>query len=103
MKVYISGKITGLPKEEYMYNFNQAERFLKKRGYSVINPARVNGELPEDTTTYEEYMEVSLKLLSFCDAIFMLSDWTDSNGATIEWNYAMSHGIKAMYESIERK
>ena len=103
MKVYISGKITGLPKEEYMYNFNQAERFLKKRGYSVINPARVNGELPENTTTYEEYMKVSLTLLSFCDVIYMQENWMESKGTMIEWEYAVLHGIMAMYESIERK
>ena len=34
-----------------------AEEQLKSQGFSVINPARVNAALPEDTTTYEEYMK----------------------------------------------
>ena len=101
MKVYISGKITGLSKNEYMDKFNAAELYLTKKGHSVINPARTNGTLPEDTT-YDQYMEMSLKMLSFCDAIFMLDNWMDSNGAKKEFQMASANNYTVMFETIER-
>ena len=96
MKVYISGKISGLSKEEYMKNFAEAEELLSQH-HSVINPAKTNGTLPSDTT-YEEYMDISMKLLSFCDAIFMLRNWKDSIGANAEHAYAKAHGYMIVYQ-----
>ena len=52
MKIYISGAITGT--DDYMERFAKAEKELTEQGYSVINPAKVNAQLPEDTS-YEEY------------------------------------------------
>ena len=51
MKIYISGAITGI--DDYMERFAKAEKKLTEQGYSVVNPAKVNAQLPEDTT-YEE-------------------------------------------------
>lgn len=81
-KVYISGAITGT--KDYMERFAQAEKELTERGYSVINPAKVNAQLPDDTT-YEEYMKMSLAMLDMCDYICMLDGWEKSNGACLEY------------------
>ena len=69
MKIYISGAISGT--DDYMERFAKAEKELTEQGYSVVNPAKVNAQLPEDTS-YEEYMEMSFCMLDMCDGIYML-------------------------------
>lgn len=99
MRVYISGKMTGLEKEEYRAKFNAAADRLVEQGYTVVNPAL----LDEFGLTYAEYMAVDTTLLSFCDAIYMLDNWKDSGGAHLEWDYANTLGLVIIYEEEEQK
>lgn len=94
IRVYISGPITGTT--DYMERFEAAEKRLNGE-YSVINPAKVNSNMPEDTT-HEEYMKMSICMLSMCDAIFMLNGWEDSIGACEENIYALKNGIRIFRE-----
>ena len=99
MKIYISGKITGLDRVAYLTKFALAEQNLRDKGYSVINPAAVNGRLPDDTT-YNQYMDMSMLMLSWCDAIYMLDNWKDSPGATREKEEAERNGLTVMYQEV---
>ena len=85
MKVYISGAITGTT--DYMTRFNNAQKHLERLGYEVVNPALINSNLPT-STTWEEYMRVSLVLLNMCDSIYMLPGWQKSRGAKLEYKHA---------------
>ena len=87
MKIYISGAITGTT--DYMERFAMAEKELTDKGYSVVNPAKVNAQLPENTS-YEEYMKMSFCMLDMCDGIYMLKGWKKSWGANREYGYAMA-------------
>ena len=87
MKIYISGAITGT--DDYMERFAKAEKELTEQGYSVVNPAKVNAQLPEDTS-YEEYMKMSFCMLDMCDSIYMLKGWEKSCGANREYGYAIA-------------
>lgn len=78
-RVYISGKITGLSEKEWAENFEAAEKALTEAGYRVINPAKVQADLD-----YSEYLTIDIILLGRCDAIYMLDNWQDSNGAKAE-------------------
>lgn len=78
-RVYISGKITGLSEKEWTENFEAAEKALTDAGYRVINPAKVKVDLD-----YQEYLTIDIILLGRCDAIYMLDNWQDSNGAKVE-------------------
>lgn len=89
IRVYISGPITGTT--DYMERFEAAEKRLNGE-YSVINSAKVNSNMPEDTT-HEEYMKMSICMLSMCFAIYMLKGWQKSPGACEEHLYALKHGI----------
>ena len=75
----------------------EAENDLKSQGYSVINPAKVNSNLPEDTT-WNEYMKMSFCMLDMCDGIYMLKGWKKSWGANRELGYAMAKNMIIMYE-----
>lgn len=85
-KVFISGKMTGLPN----YNrdeFNRMEKLLVMMGHTVLNPAC----LP-DGLTQNEYLQICISMLSVCDVIVMLDNWGNSKGATTEKNYADATG-----------
>ena len=87
MKIYISGAISGT--DDYMERFAKAEKELTDKGYSVVNPAKVNAQLPENTSN-EEYMKMSFCMLDMCDGIYMLKGWKKSWGANREYGYAMA-------------
>lgn len=95
MKIYISGAISGT--DDYMERFAKAENELIKKGYSVINPAKVNAQLPKDTT-HEEYMKISFCLLDMCDSIYMLKGWEHSLGANEEFLHAVKTNKIIIYE-----
>ena len=52
-------------------------------------------------TTYQEYIKMSLCMLSMCDTIYMLKGWKDSKGAKLEHEYAKAHNYNIIYESEE--
>lgn len=95
MKVYISGKITGLPFEEVEGNFCNAQNRLEEEGFEVVNPLN-NGLLADDK--WQNHMKADIKLLMECNTIYLLSNWKESRGATIERNLAVSLG----YDVIEQ-
>ena len=89
--IYLSGRITGLDREDYLEIFEYYENKLKGKG-DVINPAKVLDKLP--VLCYHEYMQIALKLLSFCDTIYLLPTWAESKGAREEVQYALDHDYK---------
>ena len=95
MKVYISGAINGT--DDYMERFAKAEKYLKELGYSVVNPAKVNAQLPSDTD-YDDYMKMSLCMLSMCEAIYLLRGFEESRGAKRELEFAKSEDMEIIYE-----
>jgi len=78
--VYISGQITGLPKEEYTYNFEQAEFILTLVGFKAVSPLKIKPLFK----TWFWYMVSDIAVLCFCDCIYFLDNWESSRGAKIE-------------------
>ena len=94
IKVYISGKITGIINEAPGL-FAKAEKELQAKGFETINPMTLNHDHDK---SWHSYMKVDVKALCDCDEIFMLSNWTDSKGAIIEHTIALYLGLKVCYE-----
>ena len=93
MKIYIAGKITGDP--NYKEKFNSAEKTVAELGHSVMNPAWLV-DYPD--FTYADYVAVSTTMQFRCNAILMLKDWGESNGAICEFERAKKLGQEIFFD-----
>ena len=91
MKIYIAGKVRGL--KNYREIFEQAEKELQKQGNITLNPA----ELPEGMNA-EDYMRKCIPMQDCADAIYMLNNWKDREGAKVELAYAKCQGKEIIYQ-----
>jgi len=100
LKIYISGKITGLLHSDAEENFKMAEDYLlDKYDCVVINPmVQVPYLKGKD---WKEYMLDDIKLLFDCNCIYMLDNWTTSKGARIECSIAKKMGIDIKFQPSE--
>lgn len=90
MKIYISGPITGHPRERVERAFAEAEAVIRGSGHEPVNP--LDNGLPISATWYE-HMRTDLKMLLDCDAIYMVGEWWHSSGAKIEWELSRTLDI----------
>lgn len=97
MKVFISGPMTGY-KNYNKEAFMEAERLLIEAGYSVFNPAWLDIDILEWTST--DIMAIDMAALTCCDAIYQLQDWEDSKGARAEYTAAVWSGKEILNRSI---
>lgn len=95
MKIYISGKITGLPFPEVEARFQDAEDLLEALDLEPVNPLH-NGLTNEHS--WNEHMVKDIEMLLGCDGILMLDNWQDSDGATIERFIAEKKGMDVWHE-----
>lgn len=85
--VYIAGPITGHENGNREAFFG-AEQLLKQQGHIVLNPHC----LPAGLTEFQ-YMDICLAMLRSADAIYLLDDWQNSSGATVEFELAKKLGL----------
>lgn len=102
MKIYISGKITGLPLEEAQALFQEAEDHLndslKEHNPEVINPMKIEHNHGQ---SWEEYMREDIYALLRCKAIYMLNNWGESRGARLEYAIAKEIGLVISFQEIK--
>ena len=78
MRIYISGKISGLPLNMVQERFDDAESLLSELGFDVVNPMK-NGLDPNEK--WIKHLCKDIELLDSCDAIYMMDNWVESRGA----------------------
>lgn len=92
-RVYISGKITGLSKEEYENNFQKAEDYLKSLGYvDIVNPVKLKPH--NNIEDWQGYMRSCVRELATCDEVSVIRGWETSKGAQEEVRLAGLLGIQ---------
>ena len=98
VRVYLSGKITGLEKEVYTKTFARAEQHYLSAGYEVVNPVKIGEALLSlnPKAKYEDFMIRDLEALSTCTHIALLEGWEDSKGALREKKEAEKLGLEIM-------
>lgn len=95
-KIYIAGKISGLPYETAKRNFRNAKRYLllNHTDCKVVNPMEM--PKPCENPTWSDWMRVCVAELSDCDYIYMLPNWRRSRGAWVERLLALILKINRM-------
>lgn len=105
MKVYLSGPISGLTKEEYTELFRRARQVATELGHEVVNPLEVNAcadmscvdldDPPEGQGlhSWQCYLRYDLKEMLDCQAIAMLPGFEESRGANLELYVAEAVGM----------
>jgi hypothetical protein len=82
---YLSGPMTGLPD----YNrpaFDEVAKNLREKGFAVFSPSEIG---PRDQVMSRSwYMRKDIQALLQCDAVMMLPDWEQSEGARLEFEIA---------------
>lgn len=106
-KVYISGQMTGLGKEEYRDRFKEAERLIRNAGYTrIVNPIKVwSCRFPwlYRLVGYRLTLLYDLWLLLHCNRIYMIPEWDKSRGAKIESFVAYNSMIRRLPQEEKQK
>lgn len=91
MKTYISG-LTESPINDVKVKFKAAEKYLMKLNHTPVIPFRNNECTPLS-------LPVRLEILSDCEALYLLSDWLQSEDSLMEKCYAEIKGKHIMFQS----
>lgn len=100
MIVFISGKYRGNSWQEIDQNIQHARQAairLWQKGYIVICP-HLNTAHFDGYCTDDVWLNGDLEILKRCDAIYLLSNWRDSEGAKTEKELAEKIGLKILYQ-----
>lgn len=98
-RIYISGPMSGLPREEYLARFARAEAALRHFG-RVVNPARLapcRWPWLYRLIGYRKTLAWDLRVLRRCDTIAVMPGYERSRGARLEmmkareWNLNIIH------------
>ncbi|MGV8135880.1 MAG: DUF4406 domain-containing protein [Mangrovibacterium sp.] len=94
-RCYNSGKISGLPNNEYMFNFIVADYEIESKGYIAINPLHhgIKNDVP-----WIIHMIVDISLMLTCSTVYLQRNWKNSKGARIEHRIAKFFGLKIIYQ-----
>jgi Domain of unknown function (DUF4406) len=79
--VYIAGPMTGR-KNKNKKAFMEAAKYLRERGYAVVNPWEIDIAHPEPT--WAASMRRDIEQLVQCSAVATLPGWGKSKGAKLE-------------------
>ena len=94
MKIYISGKISGLPNMEAWLNFDHVECVMDSIGIKCVNPMSKKYIKNRMSLPWTIHMIFDIFLLIGCNGIYMQDNWKDSRGARIEYKIALCNVYK---------
>lgn len=97
-KIYIAGKVTGLPIEDVRLKFAAAQKEIEKQGFIAVNPMLI---VKNPDTPWDKAMKMCIAELLKCDAALFLKDWSLSKGAILEHKIASDVGIRTLIGTRE--
>ena len=106
-KVYISGPMSNLAREQYMDMFTRVEQSLRTHGYHrIVNPIHVwtcRWPWLYKIVGYRLTLLYDLWLLMRCDLIYKIPGWKESRGANIESCVAYHFKIWPVPKDVVKK
>lgn len=102
-KYYISGPMTGIPGHNFRA-FDDASSRLEALGHTVVSPADIARKAGISETTVPDAASLldikysDLQSLRDCEALYMLKDWENSEGARVEHLVARWLNLPIEYE-----
>ncbi|MPM08723.1 Chromosomal replication initiator protein DnaA [bioreactor metagenome] len=101
-RVYIAGKVRGLPYDEVERKFQNAEDLLISMGYEVVNPLKQNLPINNEAVVWR----ILLPKISMCEIIAFLWDYKDSEGCAremlaAEWLELKQYYITPNYDLVK--
>ena len=94
MKIFISGRIAGLPREEAVRTFERGKKMLIENTFDFVCPT----DLLKEGASDSEAMALLLPLLCKSDGILLLNDSKFSGGSHIEEKLAKYLKKQIFYE-----
>ncbi len=89
-----------MPLPEVRQRFADAAALLDAIGFEAVNP--LNNGL-EAGAGWKEHMTADIRMLLDCDAIYMMDNWMESKGASIEYDIANRLNMDVWFESNIRR
>lgn len=96
-KIYLAGKVTGLPEDQVLNKFQKKTEELTQQGYTVYNPVSQCWSAGLKDRPWIDIMKVCLQMMLNCDEVHLLPCWADSKGACLERDMAQRLGMKIVY------
>lgn len=101
MKAMICQPMKGKTTEEIKAVREKATKYLESEGYEVVdsffNPNA--NDIPEANKHKPlYYLSMSMKAMSFCDAVYFCEGWQDYRGCVLEYIAAGTYGLKVIAE-----
>jgi hypothetical protein len=97
MKIYLSGKISGLH-DLNKPKFRRYTEVFQVHGWEVFNPHSIPPPpfKASEKDEWHYYMRECIKALMDCDIVAVLDDWQQSRGAMIEVQIALDLGMQVV-------
>ena len=99
--IYLAGPMTGLPKLNYP-KFRRKAAALRRTGWRVVSPVEIADAMglrePVNEVLLKAVVDVELRALRGCDAIYVMKGWEASRGTRKEVVVAISFGLKILLE-----
>lgn len=99
LKVMISQPMNGKSLDEIKMKRSEVEKYLKEKGFTVVNTLFNDSIVTKDKCNEALYMlSKSLMEMSKCDLVYFCKEWDKNRGCKIEHEAALSYGIDTLYE-----
>lgn len=98
-RIYLAGKVTGLPPEEVKKKFDLAASNIMHQnlGVEVFNPVSFVAVWHLGNKSWEAIMKACIIEMLQCHEVHLMPCWKDSAGAKLEYEIALRLKMKIVY------
>ena len=103
LKIYISGRITGLKHTDFGLRFGHTAAKLRSEGHNTFELSKTITDAKIDRKSESEILDLCYTVIDDCDAVYMLSNWHEDGRSRLEHQYALDKGKKVIYQGAQHE